>query len=567
MSGAWNEVRRLTTPAARPEGVGLDEALARATGGGVDPVRRLPVERGAPTADMVAAAADLVGVCPRPVISKVTDLDTNLVHIVPIACGATRASKCKPCAERARKLRMQQCREGWHLDHEPERPVPLDELAATEGWFDLPGAWGPLDDDDEDQADEDPSDRRVRSTRRRQDAPDLPRADMNPTTIGQAFTGPDGKVWRPSMFITLTLPSYGRVDGEGVPLDPGSYDYRGAALDAIHFSKVADRFWQNLRRCCGFKAQYFATVEGQRRGAPHLHAAVRGAIPRRIVRAVRAATYHQVWWPAHDRVVYDLDHLPRWNDDVGGYVDEATGAVLPTWDEALDQLGADPDAEPAHVVRFGEQDDIKGLVAGTPDADKTIHYLCKYLTKDLAGTDQPDDMSDARARHLDRLAEEARWLPCSEGCANWLLYGVQPQGARHGMVPGQCKRRAHDPENLGYGGRRVLVSRQWTGKTLAGHKADRAAVVRAALEEAGVDPDDHDELSIEGTNGRLSWHILARSQVDEATYAEAIAESIETRLRWRREYEAAKERAGPPPLAMASAGTFGSSVTTVEAMT
>ena len=55
----------------------------------------------------------------------------------------------------------------------------------------------------------------------------------------------------------------------------------------------------------------------------------------------------------------------------------------------------------------------------------------------------------------------------------------------------------------GYGGRRVLVSRQWTGKTLAGHKADRAAVVRAALEEAGVDPDDHDELSIVGTDGRL----------------------------------------------------------------
>ena len=49
----------------------------------------------------------------------------------------------------------------------------------------------------------------------------------------------------------------------------------------------------------------------------------------------------------------------------------------------------------------------------------------------------------------------------------------------------------------------MLVSRQWSGKTLAGHKADRAAVVRAALEEAGIDPDDHDELSIAGTDGRL----------------------------------------------------------------
>jgi hypothetical protein len=357
------------------------------------------------------------------------------------------------------------------------------------------------------------------------------------------------------MFLTLTLPTYGQVNGEGVPVDPARYDYRRAALDAMHFSKLVDRFWQNLRRCAGYRVQYFATVEGQRRGAPHLHAAARGAIPRRAVREVRAATYHQVWWPAHDEPVYELDRLPVWSDDAEGYVDRDTGEVLPTWGQALDRIESDPDATPAHVLRFGAQDDIKGLVAGTPDADRTIRYLCKYLTKALAGTYDDDlaDMSDQRARHLDCLAEEARWLPCSPGCANWLRYGVQPDGRRAGMVPGQCKRRAHDPDNLGFGGRRVLVSRQWTGKTLAGHKADRAAVVRAALEEAGIDPDDHDELSIDGTDGRWAWHVLPRSQVDDATYAAAIAEAVATRTRWRREYEAAKERAGPP--------TFGNSAT------
>ena len=476
-----------------------------------------------PRADLVTAAAEVAGVCARPVISRVTDLDSGDVRIVPIACGATKASKCTPCAERARKLRMQQCREGWHLDREPDLPAPGD------------------DGDDEDQADEDDSaDRRVRSTRRRQDAPNLPRAEMDDRTVGQVFQAPDGKRWRPSMFLTLTLPSYGKVDCDGVPLDARGYDYRRAALDALHFSKLVDRFWQNLRRCAGYRVQYFATVEGQRRGAPHLHAAARGAIARRVVREVRAATYHQVWWPAHDRVVYDVDRLPRWSGDVEGYVDPATGQVLATWDKALDRLDTRPDATPAHVVRFGRQDDIAGLVAGTPGADRAIRYLCKYLTKDLAGTyDHPADMSDERARHLDRLAQEARWLPCSEGCANWLRYGIQPDRAQAGMVPGQCKRRAHDPENLGYGGRRVLVSRQWTGKTLAGHKADRAAVVRAALEEGGVDPDDHDELSIEGSDGRWSWHILARSQVDDATYAAAIAEAVQTRQRWRAEYQAA----------------------------
>jgi hypothetical protein len=497
----------------------------------------------APRAALVTAAAEAAGVCARPVISRVTDLDTNEVRIVPITCSATRASKCKPCAEKARRLRMQQCREGWHLDHEPDPPEPAADV-----------------EDDEGQADElDEPERRVRSTRRRQDAPDLPRADMDPTTIGRTFTGADGKVWRPSMFITLTLPSYGRVTSEGVPVDPGSYDYRRAALDAIHFSKLVDRFWQNLRRCAGYRVQYFAAVEGQRRGAPHLHAAARGAIPRQVIREVRAATYHQVWWPAHDEVVYDLDRLPQWSDAAAGYLDPATGAALPTWDEALDQLDTDPDGQPAHVLCFGEQDDIKGLIRGSPDADRSVRYLCKYLTKNMTG-DEPANVSDQRAWHLDRLAEEARWLPCSESCANWLCYGIQPKAALPGMVPGQCKRRAHEPENLGYGGRRVLVSRQWTGKTLVAHKADRAAVVRATLDEAGIDPDDHDELSIVGSDGRWSWQVLARSQVDDATYAEAIAEAIETQTRWRREYEAAtQQRAGPPALAGASAATSGNS--------
>ena len=54
--------------------------------------------------------------------------------------------------------------------------------------------------------------RRHRSTRRRQDAPDLPRRKVSPRTLGKTYTAPDGKTFRPSMFITLTCPSYGRVD-------------------------------------------------------------------------------------------------------------------------------------------------------------------------------------------------------------------------------------------------------------------------------------------------------------------------------------------------------------------
>jgi Replication initiator protein, pSAM2 len=159
-------------------------------------------------------------------------------------------------------------------------------------------------------------------------------------------------------------------------------------------------------------------------------------------------------------------------------------------------------------------------------------------------------VSPARAAHIDRLAEEVRWLPCAPTCANWLRYGVQPAAAQAGMVPGHCKHKAHDRDDLGLGGRRVLVSRQWSGKTLAGHRADRAAVVRAALEEAGIDPDDHDEMSVVGTDGLWSWELLGRNRVDAPTYAAAISQVIRTRQRWRAEYETAKAaRAGPAPAA------------------
>ena len=184
----------------------------------------------------------------------------------------------------------------------------------------------------------------MRSTRRRQDVPDLPRVPMEDRTIGRVFIAPDGKTYRPSMFLTLTLPSYGRVNADGVPVDPDSYDYRRAALDALHFPKLVDRFWQNLRRCAGYKVQYFATVEAQRRLAPHLHAAVRGTIPRQMVRQVGAATYHQVWWPAHDNPVY-AEPAARLSDRRARLRRPGTGWPLPTWDEALDAIDADPDAD------------------------------------------------------------------------------------------------------------------------------------------------------------------------------------------------------------------------------
>ncbi|MFI6637644.1 replication initiator [Nonomuraea fuscirosea] len=87
-------------------------------------------------------------------------------------------------------------------------------------------------------------------------------------------------------------------------------------------------------------------------------------------------------WPSADQVVVEGDHLPVWENDVG-YLNPATGEVLPTWDEALGQLDADPAARPLHVVRFGDQVDVQSVPAGTPDADQCIRYLSKYLTESL----------------------------------------------------------------------------------------------------------------------------------------------------------------------------------------
>jgi hypothetical protein len=143
--------------------------------------------------------------------------------------------------------------------------------------------------------------RRHRSTRRRQDAPELPRRKVAPRTIGKTYTAPDGTTFRPSMFITLTCDSYGKVGPDGTPADPAAYDYQRAARDAIHFAALFDRLIQNLRRFLGYDLQYFAAVEPQRRLAPHIHVAIRGTLSRVELRRVLAATYHQVWWPLPTR--------------------------------------------------------------------------------------------------------------------------------------------------------------------------------------------------------------------------------------------------------------------------
>src|SRR4029450_3101378 len=140
--------------------------------------------------ELVHEAAVAQGVGARPVISRVTDVETGEARVVPIWCGSTRANRCPACAERAKRLRMQQCREGWHLDTEPEF-TPADDEGDRQA--DDEAGQGGATAAEHRQADarigpdEGTPARRVRSTRRRQGAPDLPRVPAEDRTIGRVF--------------------------------------------------------------------------------------------------------------------------------------------------------------------------------------------------------------------------------------------------------------------------------------------------------------------------------------------------------------------------------------------
>ncbi|WP_430791712.1 replication initiator [Actinoplanes sp. G11-F43] len=542
------------------------------------------------------------GVCIRPVALRRTDLTTGKTELVDLPCGATLEAKCPPCAKRARRLRQVQILEGWHRSDEPhpgpapvtprqrdlitarahleferaavqlvamepeDRAAEIDRIdsvitaveqeIAAEGLRGsiAPGHSRTTEDDEVDTP------RRVRSTKRRQDVPDLPRQKVEPRTVGRTYTGSDGVEHRPSMWLTLTLDSYGPVHSIhqgrpcscrrwhtsddpllGTPVDPARYNYRQAAWDAVHFPRLLDRYWQNLRRAVGWNVQYAGCVEPQRRLAPHAHFAIRGTIPRTMLELVAKATYHQVWWPPADRLRYPIDRPPTWDSKTESWVDPDTGRALPTWDEALDDLDAEPDAEPAHLVRFGAQVKAKGVAPGTRDAERTIGYITKYVTKSAADCHQVT--SDPQRQLLDRLWHELRVTPCSERCANWLLYGVQPKKAHGRLRPGHCKGRVHQKTTLGIGGRRVLVSRDWSGKTLADHRADAHAWVKALL---GITTEEPEPDAAE--KPAVAWEMARHDDPDLPALEHRLLRAISERIHRRGQLNAAQQRAsGDPP--------------------
>ena len=218
------------------------------------------------------------GACIRPIQLRRTNLDTGEADTVLVPCGHTLAHVCPSCAERARTLRAVQCREGWHLEDEPD--LTPDPATDDQQWWvtmraEAQQTRDQADADGQDTADVDelireldeeiaksgvrgnvapdrPA-RRHRSTRRRQDAPTCPgarsiRAPWARPTPPRTARRSARRCSSPS-----TCPSYGRVDHRGVPVDPARYDYDQAARDALTFAALFDRFIQNLRRYLGHR--------------------------------------------------------------------------------------------------------------------------------------------------------------------------------------------------------------------------------------------------------------------------------------------------------------------------
>ena len=337
--------------------------------------------------------------------------------------------------------------------------------------------------------------RRHRSTRRRQDAPDLPRRKVSPRTIGKTYTAPDGKTFRPSLFVTLTCPSYGRVDQDGAPVDPGCLRLRPGgpgradlrrAVRPVHPEPAP---LPRLRRAVLRRRR---TPAAPRPARPHRH-------PRHH-RPRRAAPGPGRHLPPglvarHSPVKYRRRRAAR----VGRGRRAATSTRPPgkscrPGTRRSTSIG--PDDQPWHVARFGDRFDAQGVLAGSKDAARCIGYLTKYLTK------QVGDCHQAAHRPAVRLMPPGWPRRCAgsrarRGARTGSATASSPRTPGPAWSPAACKGKAHDADHLGYAGRRVLVSRKWSGKTLADHRADRKEWLLRTLGVSATDP------------ARYAWELVA----------------------------------------------------------
>ncbi|HUK71475.1 MAG TPA: replication initiator [Streptosporangiaceae bacterium] len=91
--------------------------------------------------------------------------------------------------------------------------------------------------------------------------------------------------------------------------------------------------------------------------------------------------------------------------------------------------------------------------------------------------------------------------------------------------------QSHRREYLGYGGRRVLNSRKWSGKTLADHRADRKNWLMATL---GISATD---------TARYTWEPVIPGDPDHMEHSRRLLHAVADRARWQAALVEARRRA------------------------
>ena len=155
-------------------------------------------------------------------------------------------------------------------------------------------------------------------------------------------------------------------------------------------------------------------------------------------------------------------------------------------------------------------------------------------------------------------------LTCLPAARSPSISSTVPEGATPVRVPSRMANIATPKsarENLGLGGRPVLVSRQWSGKTLSEHRADRATVVREALTSAGIGAPELDPMAASVTlpdgSPRFVW---TDTRPDADIYARVILASGGGRMqrpRGLRVGRTQQRRLHPHPLRRTVRGQFG----------
>ena len=368
---------------------------------------------------------------------------------------------------------------------------------------------------------------------------------------------PPRRALRPSMFVTLTLPCYGPiVPGTGVPATPAATTTGAPPWTPCTSPSCSTG---GSRTCAAAPATRSSTSAPSRPNA---------ASPRTSTSPSAAPSPEPPSGPSPRPPTSSSGG--RRSSSPSTPTDRRSGTAattstptprspLPTWDAGPGRSSMTiPTPHPMHVMRVRAADRHQGPARRHPRRRprRPLPHQVPHQgrRRDLHRQAEPSDA--AYEDHIDRLHAEVRYLPCSPDCANWLRFGIQPRTVGPGLIPGRCPGKAHDRDNLGVGGRRVLVSRGWSGKTLRDHRADRSAVVREALEAAGIDVASAQRMAAQVVTAdgapRYDWSVTICRQ---ATTAAVLMTTILERRRWREQYELAKSvlAANGPPVETNSA--------------